>query len=67
MDIKEKNIDKLIHDINSGLFSIQQAIDLVSENIHKDLSLIETLIPLATSKMEIIITDWEVLKSKIKS
>lgn len=66
MKNKSKSKDKLIHDINTGLFSIQQGIDLIAENIGQDRQIVDKLIPLSLKKVEELLTDWEVLKSKIK-
>ena len=61
-----KDQSKLIHDINSGLSSISQAIELISsEQDNKEL--VSQVSPLALDKIAQVLSDWEELKCQIRA
>jgi len=60
-----KDQSKLIHDINSGLSSISQAIELINTD-SENLELLSQVTPLALEKITQVLTDWEELKAHIK-
>jgi len=60
-----KDMKKLIHDMNSGLSSLSQAIELVGDNWKSNPELVERMLPLASDKMKEILNDWEDLKNRI--
>ncbi len=60
-----KDQSKLIHDINSGLSSISQAIELI-DNDKGNTELLSQVTPLALEKITQVLADWEELKNHIR-
>lgn len=61
-----KDQSKLIHDINSGLSSISQAIELINSD-QANTELLSQVSPLALEKITQVLSDWEELKDQIRS
>ncbi len=61
----DKDMKKLLHDMNSGLSSLSQAIELIGDNWKENPELVERMLPLAGDKMKEILNDWEDLKGRI--
>ncbi|MCO4795480.1 MAG: hypothetical protein KC493_17295 [Bacteriovoracaceae bacterium] len=60
-----KDLSKLIHDINSGLSSVNQALELLKDD-SGNTELVDQLTPLSLEKIGQVIKDWEELKNQIK-
>jgi methyl-accepting chemotaxis protein len=58
-----KDQSKIIHDINSAISSITQAVDLISENWKDNPELVEKMLPLTQNKLTELQEDWLVLKN----
>jgi hypothetical protein len=61
-----KDQSKLIHDINSGLSSICQAIELINSD-QANTELLSQVSPLALEKITQVLSDWKELKDQIRS
>jgi hypothetical protein len=62
---ESKDLDKLIHDLNSALSSLSQAIEVIGDNWKSNTELVEKMLPLANDKAKIILEDWNKLKEHI--
>lgn len=60
-----KDKSKLLHDINSGLSSLGQALELIHDQ-PENVELIGQLIPLSREKISRLMQDWNELKQQIK-
>ncbi|TNF31649.1 MAG: hypothetical protein EP319_01585 [Deltaproteobacteria bacterium] len=60
-----KDQSKLIHDINSGLSSLSQAIELIDTD-NTNTELLSQITPLALEKITQVLADWEELKNQIR-
>lgn len=58
----DKDQAKLIHDINSAISAITQAVDLVSENWQSNPELVEKMLPLTQNKLKDLLEDWNLIK-----
>jgi|SaaInlV_135m_DNA_3_1039749.scaffolds.fasta_scaffold231194_1 hypothetical protein len=60
-----KTQQKLIHDMNSGLGSLVQAMELLADkNIRSD-DLVDKIAPLSLLKIQSLIDIWEQLRPKL--
>lgn len=64
MSSKEK--DKLLHDINSAISSLNQAFDVALSNLDTNLDLVKNVLNLARKKGESLAADWAELKENIR-
>jgi hypothetical protein len=60
--VSDKDQSKLIHDINSAISAVSQAVDLVSENWKSNPELVEKMLPLTQDKLKELLEDWNLLK-----
>ena len=60
--MSNKDQSKLVHDINSAISAITQAVDLVSENWQSNPELVEQMLPLTQNKLKDLLEDWNLLK-----
>ncbi|WP_127718403.1 hypothetical protein [Halobacteriovorax sp. HLS] len=60
-----KDKSKLVHDMNSSISSVTQAIDLIGENWKDNPELVEKMLPLTQKKMIELFNDWTELKNII--
>lgn len=58
---------KLVHDMNSSLAALEQALILLDENLKSDSELVEKIIPLSRQKMTEILALWSCVKEEIKT
>ena len=56
------NKDKLVHDINSNLSSIKQALPIISETLKSDPEQADHIISLCIVNFEKLLNSWEELK-----
>ena len=57
---------RLLHDINSNISALTQAIELLDRNWKKDeVTVIAELLPLMVGKIDQLNSDWQKLKNKI--
>jgi len=61
---KNKN---LIHDMNSSLAALEQALILLEENQGINSDLVEKILPLSREKMSEILAIWSLVKEEMKS
>jgi hypothetical protein len=64
--MKNKDLNKLIHDINSAVSAVSQAVDLISDNWKDNPELVEKMLPLTREKLTDLNSDWQDIKSIIK-
>lgn len=62
-----KTKDKLIHDLNSAISTLEQSLQLLCQNYDKDLNLTGRMLPLCADKIVDIKNDWHEVKKIIKS
>jgi hypothetical protein len=55
-------IEKLIHDVNSDLGAIQQALNLLSQKEHQNVEMIPTMLPLLREKIDRMLLHWSKIK-----
>jgi hypothetical protein len=60
---KNKN---LIHDMNSSLAALEQALILLEENQGINSDLVEKILPLSREKMSEILAIWSLVKEEMK-
>ncbi len=60
-----KNKSKLIHDMNSGLGSLGQAMELLVDKEMRTDDLVDKIAPLSLAKIKALIQIWEQLKPKL--
>ncbi len=63
--MNKKELSTLLHDLNSSLSSIKQAIDLIYDKIDVDTVISKKMIQLMPKKMETVLDDWEKIKDYI--
>ncbi|MCK5884617.1 MAG: hypothetical protein KAG61_13075 [Bacteriovoracaceae bacterium] len=63
---KDKDKDKLIHDLNGDISTLTQSLHLMDEYISCDPELISKMIPLCVDKIEQIKKDWLAVKKLMK-
>lgn len=61
-----KELNKLIHDINSAVSAVSQAVDLISDNWKENPELVEKMLPLTKEKLSELDSDWQEIKNIIK-
>ena len=59
---KNKDKSKLIHDINSAISAVSQAVDLINENWKDNPELVEKMLPLTRNKLIELREDWSLIK-----
>jgi len=64
--MSDKDLNKLIHDINSAVSAVSQAVDLISDNWKENPELVEQMLPLTKTKLEELSSDWLDIKEIIK-
>lgn len=57
--------DKYIHDMNSALSSIAQALDIVKDSWKSDEEIVEQLMPLISEKMDKTLDSWSDIKDNL--
>ena len=62
----KKDINLLIHDINSSLSALSQALELANDNFDQDKELARKIIKLSRPKMTLLLTNWEKIKIYLK-
>ena len=62
----EKELQKLIHDMNSGLGALNQALELMCEEGKTDAKLVEQIAPLSFKKIQSLMEIWEQLRPQLK-
>ena len=63
---KNRTKDKLIHDMNSGLGSLVQAMELLADKNMRSDDLVDKIAPLSLEKIESLIDIWEQLKPNLE-
>lgn len=58
---------KLVHDMNSSLAALEQALILLDENHSTDQELVEKILPLSRQKMTEILALWFRVKEEMKT
>ncbi len=58
---------KLVHDMNSSLAALEQALILLEENHQTDQELVEKILPLSRQKMTEILALWSHVKEEMKT
>lgn len=53
---------KIIHNINSDIASLDQALEIIGENMRTDLELSEKMVGLSQEKIKKIKKEWEEVK-----
>lgn len=61
--MQKSDYRKIIHDLNSGLSTVAQSLDILCSD--EDAVLAQELHPLCKQKMEEIINNWELLKQHL--
>jgi hypothetical protein len=59
------NQSKLIHDMNSGLGSLGQAMEILVDKEIRSEALVDKIAPLSLEKIQSLIQIWEQLRPKI--
>lgn len=60
-----KDHSKLIHDMNSGLGSLGQAMELLVDKEMRSNDLVDKIAPLSLEKIQSLIQIWEQLRPKL--
>ena len=63
--LNSKQKKKVIHDFNSGIHGLEQAIYLLDNGANKDREMYQKLLPLMKEKIKILSSEWSKLKEII--
>lgn len=62
----QSDFNRLIHDINSAISSLGNALEIIETKLESEPELIKQMVPLCRDKSESLAKDWEGLKALIK-
>ena len=65
--MSEKNISRLMHDMNSDLSSLFQALQVLDTNWRDDHEIIAKILPLSVQKVEQLMKNWDEVKTHLRA
>lgn len=63
--MSERDSSRLIHDMNSDLSALFQALQVADKNWREDAELLEKLMPLMLQKVEQLMRNWDEVKTHL--